>query len=262
MSEALAITRILVALDTSARSLAALDTAAALASALSAELTGLFVEDINLLRLAELPFAREVGHASAANRPLEFSEVERALRGQAARIERAMAEAAGRLQLQWSFRVARGQVVPQILEVAEEVDLVVFGKEGRAAGPATHPGRPAIPAAGPVLVLFDGSAAAGQALAMAARLAQANGRPLNVLVPAETTEEFQQLRGIASETLRAGPSQVRYLALAGTDVAHLARTARREKCSAFVLASASLPPGQEEIGALLFAIGCPVVLVR
>ena len=261
MSDALAITRILVALDTSARSQAALDTAAELASALSAQLMGLFVEDINLLRLAELPFAREVGHASAANRPLEFSEVERALRGQAARIERAVAEAAGRLQLQWSFRVARGQVVPQILAVAEDVDFVVFGKEGRAASQATSQ-RAAIPAVGPVLVLFDGSLAARQALITAARLAQANGRPLNVLVPADATEDFQRLRGIASETLRGGPSPVRYVALAGADVAHLARTASREKCSAFVLASASLPLAHEEVGALLYAIGCPVVLVR
>lgn len=261
MSEALAITRILVALDTSERSQAALDTAAELASVLRAQLTGLFVEDINLLRLAELPFAREVGYASAANRPLEFSEVERALRGQAARIERAVAEAAGRLQLQWSFRVARGQVVQQILAVAEEVDLVVFGKEGRAAGPAT-PARPAIPAAGPVLVLFDGSPAARQALATAARLAQANWRPMEVLVPADSTESFQRLRGLASEALPAGPGQVRYVALAGSDVAHLANTARREKSSAFVLAGSSLPLGADEIRALIDAIECPVVLVR
>ena len=54
------IKRILVALDASAANRTALQTAALLASELQAELQALFVEDINLLRLAELPFAREV----------------------------------------------------------------------------------------------------------------------------------------------------------------------------------------------------------
>ena len=48
--------RILVALDASAHSHAALAAAVALAARLHAEIEGLFVEDINLLRLAELPF--------------------------------------------------------------------------------------------------------------------------------------------------------------------------------------------------------------
>ena len=47
---ALIIRRILVALDTSKHSLAALEAADELAAWLKAELFGLFVEDINLLR--------------------------------------------------------------------------------------------------------------------------------------------------------------------------------------------------------------------
>ncbi|MBK7177644.1 MAG: universal stress protein [Chloroflexi bacterium] len=54
------IQRILVALDASPHSLAALEAAIDLAERLDAELQGLFVEDINLLRLAQLPFAREL----------------------------------------------------------------------------------------------------------------------------------------------------------------------------------------------------------
>jgi len=253
MSQAdVAITRIMVALDTSARSSAALDTAAELAGALGAQLLGLFVEDINLLRLAGLPFAREVGRASAAARPLDFSEVERAMRMEAARAERSIAGAAQRLQLQWSFRVTRGQMIAQVLAEAQQVDMVVLGRAGEYATPGV----------GPVLVLFDGSPTARQALATAARLAKANERQLGVLIPADTTESFQQQRGLAAASVGHGAPRMRYIALASSGVAHLARAAQAEKCSAFVLASASLPLGAEEIGALIHAIGCPVVLIK
>jgi nucleotide-binding universal stress UspA family protein len=247
-----AITRIMVALDTSAHSSAALDTAAELASALGAHLLGLFVEDINLLRLAGLPFAREVGRASAAARPLEFAEVERRMRMEAARAQRSIAGAAQRLQLQWSFRVTRGQMIAQVLAEAGQVDMVVFGRAGEYAAPVV----------GPVLVLFDGSPAALQALATAARLAQANERQLGVLIPAGTTQSFQQQRGLAAASLGHGVPRASYVALASSDVAHLARAARAEKCSAFVLASGSPPLGADEMRALLHAIGCPVVLLK
>ncbi|MGB7837261.1 MAG: universal stress protein, partial [Terrimicrobiaceae bacterium] len=59
------IRRILVALDASAHSRAALEAACELALGLDAELSGLFVEDINLLRLAQLPFASEISYPSA-----------------------------------------------------------------------------------------------------------------------------------------------------------------------------------------------------
>ncbi|MGD9028912.1 MAG: universal stress protein, partial [Anaerolineae bacterium] len=58
--EELTIRRILIALDASSHSIAALRAAARLASSLEAELHGLFVEDINLLRAAGLPMAREL----------------------------------------------------------------------------------------------------------------------------------------------------------------------------------------------------------
>ena len=52
--------RILVALDESEDHQRVLQSAAEVAARLKAELRGLFVEDVNLLRLAELPCAREV----------------------------------------------------------------------------------------------------------------------------------------------------------------------------------------------------------
>ena len=53
----LKINRVLIALDTSTRDNHTLDTAARLAALRNVELITLFIEDLDLLYLAELPFA-------------------------------------------------------------------------------------------------------------------------------------------------------------------------------------------------------------
>ncbi len=69
--------RILVALDASSDSRAAVEAAVNLAARFNAELTGIYVEDENLLRLADLPFVQEVGHFSATCRHINHVDLER-----------------------------------------------------------------------------------------------------------------------------------------------------------------------------------------
>jgi len=80
---------------------------ARLARDLRAELLGLFIQDEALLRFAALPFAAEVGFASAATRALDPAALERALRAQAAALERAIAAVLDPGAHAWSLRVAR-----------------------------------------------------------------------------------------------------------------------------------------------------------
>ena len=74
------IKQILVAVDGSPSSLSALENSVELAARLNAELVGLFVEDINLLRATQLPFTREISFFSSGLRRLEAAELERQLR--------------------------------------------------------------------------------------------------------------------------------------------------------------------------------------
>jgi len=109
-------TRILVEVDagTPAREL---ESAAALAGRIGAELTGLFVEDATLLRFAALPFAREIGFASAARRSTGVQAMERSLQALAREAQRVLAGVAERQDVRWSFRVERG-VSPGVLLTA------------------------------------------------------------------------------------------------------------------------------------------------
>ena len=77
--------RIVVAIDGSPTSIAALEATAELASAWGSEVVGLFIEDTNLLRMASLPFAREVGSHSGAHRAINPDQFEREFRSQADR---------------------------------------------------------------------------------------------------------------------------------------------------------------------------------
>jgi hypothetical protein len=79
---------------------------AALAKEMQAELLGLFIEDVELLRLAALPFAAEVGFPSAVRRPLDVAALERTLRAQAAALRAALARAVDP-SVTWSLRVTR-----------------------------------------------------------------------------------------------------------------------------------------------------------
>jgi K+-sensing histidine kinase KdpD len=123
------IRRIIIGLEPAPRSHATLEAAARLAAQMEAELVGLFVENINLLHFAALPFAREVGFASASRRALDVEGMERSLRGLAREARQTLAAVAGRVPVRWSFRVARGSAAGELLAAAADADLVIVNVE-------------------------------------------------------------------------------------------------------------------------------------
>lgn len=257
--------RILLALDISPRSRAALETAAALAAELDTELVGLFVEDVNLLHLSGLPFTREVGLFSRDSRPLGLEEVERSLSREAEEVQRLLAETAARLQLRWSFHVARGQIGTELFAMADELDLVVLGKRARMgtmslgdflAEPlpdvTCHDREPRS-----VVTVYDGSAAAHRALELAQKMARAGGMALRVLIPAATDEEFTRRESEAGKL----PVTAATRRIAPTGLRALAAAARQENAGVLILDGVGGLRSGEGFSMLLNEIDCPVVLV-
>lgn len=80
---------------------------ARLAREMQAELLGLFIEDVELLRFAGFPFAAEVGFPSAARRAVDVGGLERQMRAQARALEEALAAILGPAPEGWRFRVER-----------------------------------------------------------------------------------------------------------------------------------------------------------
>jgi nucleotide-binding universal stress UspA family protein len=191
---------ILVALDMSPHSEAALAAAAELASALHIGLHGLYVEDINLLRLCGQPFGIEYGSFTARPRRIEQNHLEREFRMQASLLRKIMADVAGQKRISWSFQVVRGGVTDQLLEAATAARMLSLGRVGRSPGKRTGSTAQAIAQRaqrpvvfqsrqrtlhGPYTVLFSGSPAAVRALNLGIELSSQEASVLKVLVPAE-----------------------------------------------------------------------------
>ena len=204
---------ILVALDLSPHSEAALASAAELAAALHLELRGLYVEDVNLLRLCGLPFAIEFGSFTAKPRRIEQSHLEREFRMQATQLRKIMADVAGQRRIAWSFQVVRGGVTDQVLAASAAARMLSLGRVGRSPGkrtgstaqaiaertqrPVVFQSRQQRSVSGPLLVVYTGSEAAGRALALALQLAGQEQSNLTVLAYAEL--DLEALAAAAQE---------------------------------------------------------------
>jgi predicted phosphoribosyltransferase len=252
--------RVLIALQGAEPAPELLAAASALARGLHAELAGLFVEDIALLRMAALPFTREVGVTSGVSRPIEVQDLERALRLQAERMRVSLARMAAELALPWSFQVTRGRLLEQVLEALASMDLIVVGRPrrmpGRALGPAEQP-RPA-----EVSALFDATEAGYRALAAALELAEGRPEELSLLVPVGAHRDWRALRERAAEAMHVSPGAARLQPISSPEAGELSQQARRRRCRALVLSIRSLPDAQRQIRMLLEVADCPVVLVR
>lgn len=249
--------RILLALDASFSAEATLTRVAELAAAADAELLALFIEDIDLLRCAGLPFTRELGIVSGLRRALEADDMERILRAQALQVEQALARAARLRELRWSFSVARGRFPGEALALAAEMDWVVLAR-GRRMSLTPRLGR----SPSPVAVVFDPSRAGERALAAAIRLVRSSARELTVITQApalgrleDELARFEVLGEPAGQRVKVVETK-----LGAPEIAALLL---RTGAEALVLA-APLPglTWEETAHALLEAAECLLVLVK
>jgi len=281
----LKIRRILVALDASTHSLAALDAAAELAASMQAELLGIFVEDENLLHLAGLPFSQELRSPTATSQPMNSEEMERQLHLQAAQARWALEKAAERVNkaaervnAQWSFRTIRGQVTPSVLSAALDADLVAMGRVGRPLHTRSRLGSTARAASKidrsvllmrqgsdlsyPVLVTYDGSPAALQALAAAAQLARLSGDKLNILLFTEEYDDVEPLKDDLSTWLEEQELSAEFHWIPEASVAKLSEMVQMAEDCVLVLGGDNPLLQADAIQELLDETDCPVLLVR
>lgn len=263
------IRRILVAVDGSTASASALQASAELAQRERAELVGLYVEDLNLVRFAGLPFAREVGITLCERRRVDVRNMERAMRGQALRARVALERIVERLRLQGTFRVARGAVIEELLVAAREADLIVLGAAGvepalrRRVGEtlrgvvarAQHPVLVMAPGAGlrpPVVALYDGSEAGRRALEIGAQLSIQLGEEMTVLVLETSDEGFQRRREEVRGALAGSALAVHYRMVLAMHAAAL-RIAVRQAIPGILLVPVALAADAERLGDILMA---------
>jgi len=251
--------KILVALDAASAGIDTLAAAADLAAQLQAELQGLFVEDLNLLRLASLPFAQEISLTPPVVRPLNLAALEQTLRDVASRVRQSLSEHAERRQVPWSFAVTRGHLVRLPAEILEAADVLVLGCPVRHS-PNKSPKGESPSVTGPLLVLYDGSLGSEHALTAGLDLARdqqydivfmlSGDVPAEALLERLVTGAYAQGRHLAVALLRINSSQ------------ELIAAIRAQRGRLVLLGRDASLLDDTTLESLVNVAGCPVALVR
>ena len=262
MSSDTPVQRVLLAFDNAAPATQPLATARALIEILGGELAGLFVEDVNLLRVAALPFTREVGAVSGVSRPIELPDIERVLRVQAETAKRMLAELAGELSVPWSFRIERGNMLQHVLEQMSEsvAAVLVPSRLLHAPAPATSPGL-GRSSARRVFALWDRSAPQTQTVALALRLAEAQHATVTLIVIGNDLPASGSPPPALASLLASAPPGLRMVSLPRSKAAVLARQLRPAAFDILVLSRRALGEEPDEMRAFIDAVGSPVVLL-
>lgn len=277
-SDELSIRRILVALDASSHSLAALEVAVNLAELLQAELVGIFVEDINLVRVAQLPFVREIRFPAAQIYDINEEQMQEQLRAQAAQAQREISELADEKHVRYSFQVVRGPVTAKLLAAALEADLLALGRLGRSLAPQSRLGstartavaqakgpvllmRAGVDLSQPVLALYDGTPAARRALSVAAVLAQNSGH-LRVLIWTDDNDSARDYKRDIVTQLHEAAIEISYRRFFPAEKDKLVEVVGKSKVGLLVLGVTDSELPEETIQALLEELDDPVLVVR
>jgi len=201
--------------------------AAALAATLKAELVGFVLENLNLLRSAELPIVRELDLLTAKERACSRTSIELSLQTRSVRARRAFEPLARASGVSWSFEVRR-------------CNLLGYRRP--------HSGRGELE----ICVLCDEDVPWAPLMAVANQLTQGRPSPIRLVYTTTTGARADELRELEAQLARSGARvghQVRQPGDALTDALMQCRA---------VVASARDDQG---LSHLLGSTDAPVVLV-
>jgi len=265
------IQRVAIALDARLQSSQALQAAAEMAASLQAELEGIFIEDINLIRLAELPFTREIRPASMTEETVDVPRMEQELRSLARQQQQKLELVAREKGISCSFRIRRGQIKAELMNAVTEVDVLMLCRPGQVAkkfsrkNPGYSISTHAIPSqqtSSPVSVIFGVAANERKALMAAASLASHLDVDLNVLVTGNSDSEIDALVCEAEADIGSKKQRVIYQRMSGYRLSDLVLATLSSKSKVLLLNSNNSLMTHGQLWSYLEQVSCPVLIVR
>ncbi len=270
------IRRVVVSLDAASENTTAIETAARLAARAKAPLHGIFVEDEDLLRLARLPFARQITLGALAE-PFTTEHLELHLRVAAERAQREILAGAKRHAVECSFEIVRG-ALPTALSGVDEHDLVVAGALTRpiagdfrvqcrwwssievAPGPFLL-ARDVWDGTGSVVMLVrDRDPASARLIQAAAQIAEARDGELTAMCPLAVSDTSSLAEWIA-EQLAAHPIRVR-IEVAPAGAAALGRRIRDLDCRLLAIDAGMAEGSAGGLRGFVERFACDILVVR
>jgi nucleotide-binding universal stress UspA family protein len=254
------ITRILVALDADPLGSGILEVAARFAVQLQGELSGLFVQDMNLLRLTGLPFAQRSGLWSRG-RPVTFQSLQRDMEATAETMRAALGQLATQEQLPWSFEVVQGSLTRVLLETSQQADVLLIVRQTMAVYAPNQPVPPVRPSGRSTVVLFEDSASSARVLRAALQLHADQPERITILLAADR-ERLPALRKHVAEICGANSRRVSVLPDAIAYPEQLCATVHRLVPGLVLMSRESPLIGHANLVTFASRLNCPLGLFR
>jgi hypothetical protein len=251
---------ILVALDTHPLGSGILELAVRLASQRRAQLRGLFVQDVNLLRLTALPFTRQISLWSR-NRPVSFQSLRTDMEVTAAAVREALARLAAEERLEWSFEVVEGSLLRVLIETSEQADIVMLVRQGMTVY-ATDSSLPAQPSAKPTVVLFEDADSSAPVLQAALQLDAEQPDRIFVLLGPADQQRLPQLRMRVAEICGEKSCRVTVLPDPIMTVEQLREAVQYLAPGLILMSRESNLIDRADLATFASRVGCPLALFR
>ncbi|MGB5275580.1 MAG: hypothetical protein WBO73_02610 [Gammaproteobacteria bacterium] len=250
--------RIAITLDAFQVSAQALEQALRLAKRMDAQLEGIFIEDIDLIQIAELPFLREVRTVSRSEGAVSLVRMELELRALASRAERLLSVQAAQHDVAWSFRIWRGSIDRDLLAADIEADVFALTHLGAALSRSrTAPARSTA-----VSVLFTGSEASVRALDTAVKLATDPVTELNILLSAEDATGLTRLQQLAIKRLGDEVAGAHFIPLHESSLSDLLEILRDTRTAVLIIERDNALLQTATLRQNLNNLDCPLLVVR
>lgn len=243
---------IVVAVNATRRCGETLEMAAALATSTGVDLEVVYVEDANLLRLADLPVTKEIDRLSGAARDIDSGRMQRALHSEARQLRSKLARIGRATTVRSSVRVVRGHFLGEALAASAKVDVTFVHGARHGAQRSQRGPRP-------ILTLFKGGPEGVRALRVAATLARTIGGGLTVLIPNQGDAGAERFKREARESVEL--ADIRFVEGAEGRTLMLGRMLAPGAGSLLVLAKRSPELDDETTRAYLEELAIPLVLV-
>lgn len=239
-----------------------LELAVSLARHQSAQLSALFIEDINLYHLAGLPFATEVDRVTSGEMKFDADRIGSAAERHIKRIRQRLEDLAKQSELTISLTVVRGRYLDEALAAAATADLLLLNKSrgGRSTNVEKSLAKKYVP---PVWVVYDGSEASTRALKLSVEIAESRNSGLNIILQKHADNGLSELEQQAKAVIADAHVVRHFFIQSSRNYDSILHYVMQRGCSLVVIRADNQDQETSQGTASLFAdrVGCPVLLV-
>ncbi|MBE0435194.1 MAG: hypothetical protein IBX56_05250 [Methylomicrobium sp.] len=241
---------------------ALLELAASLARSQGAQLTALFIEDINLFHLAGLPFATEVDRVTSAELKFDVDRIGSASARRIKRIRQQLEELSKQSELTISLTVVRGHYLAEAMAASATMDLLLLDRP-RGNRSLTIKKVSVKKFSPPVWAIYDGTEGSERALKLAIDIAISQKSGLNIILQRQSDNGIAEMEQQAKALLAGCNLASHFFIQSSRSYDSIMQYVLERGCSIVVLRADRSDPEASQSAASLFAdrLGCPVLLV-